>query len=36
MDCRSPESICCQMLLTRFSRDPERIHVILVGENLGF
>ncbi len=36
MDCRSPQSICCQMLLTRFSRDPERIHVILVGEELGF
>ena len=36
MDCKSPDTICCQFLITRFSRHPGRIHVILVNENLGF
>ena len=36
LDCKSPDTICCQFLITRFSRHPGRIHVILVGENLGF
>ncbi|MBQ9324790.1 MAG: lactate utilization protein [Clostridia bacterium] len=36
MDCKSPDTICCQFLITRFSRHPGRIHVILVGENLGY
>ncbi|MBO4375383.1 MAG: lactate utilization protein [Lachnospiraceae bacterium] len=36
MDCKSPDTICCQFLITRFSRHPGRIHVILVGEPLGF
>ena len=36
MDCKSPESICCQFLITRYSRFPDRIHVILVNDNLGF
>ncbi|MBQ2081925.1 MAG: lactate utilization protein [Treponema sp.] len=36
MDCKSPDTICCQFLITRFSRHKDRIHVILVGENLGF
>ncbi len=36
MDCKSPDSICCQFLVTRFSRHPGRIHVVLVGDNLGF
>ena len=36
MNCKSPDTICCQFLITRFSRHPGRIHVILVGENLGF
>ena len=35
-DCKSPDTICCQFLITRFSRHEGRIHVILVGENLGF
>ena len=35
-DCKSPECICCQILITRFSRIPKRIKVILVDENLGF
>jgi len=36
MDCKSPDTICCQFLITRFSRHEGRIHVVLVGENLGF
>ncbi len=36
MDCKSPDTICCQFLITRFSRHEGRIHVILVGEDLGF
>ena len=36
MDCKSPDTICCQFLLTRYSKHPGRIHVILVNDNLGF
>ena len=36
MDCKSPDTICCQFLITRFSRHANRIHVILVNDNLGF
>ncbi len=36
MNCKSPDTICCQFLITRFSRHPGRIQVILVNENLGF
>ena len=36
LDCKSPDNICCQFLITRFSRHAGRIHVILVGEELGF
>ena len=35
-DCLSPDSICCQMVITRLSRVKGRIKVILVGENIGF
>ncbi len=35
-DCKSPDTICCQFLLTRYSRHNGRIHVILVNDNLGF
>lgn len=35
-DCKSPDTICCQFLITRYSRHSERIHVILVNEDLGF
>ncbi|MBR0403664.1 MAG: lactate utilization protein [Eggerthellaceae bacterium] len=35
-NCKSPDTICCQFLITRFSRHPGRIHVILVNGNLGF
>ncbi|MBR4671059.1 MAG: lactate utilization protein [Butyrivibrio sp.] len=36
MNCKSPDTICCQFLITRFSKHPGRIHVILVNDNLGF
>ena len=36
MNCKSPDTICCQFLITRFSRHPGRIHVILVNDSLGF
>ncbi|MGN0495719.1 MAG: lactate utilization protein [Lachnospiraceae bacterium] len=35
MDCLS-DSICCQIVVTRVSRVPGRIKVILVGEELGY
>lgn len=35
-DCKSPDTICCQILITRFSKTPNRIKVILVNEELGF
>ena len=35
-DCKSPDTICCQFLITRFSRHEGRIHVILVNDTLGF
>lgn len=35
-DCKSPDTICCQFLITRFSRHEGRIHVILVNDDLGF
>ena len=35
-DCKSPDTICCQFLITRFSKHNGRIHVILVNDNLGF
>ena len=36
MDCKSPDTICCQFLITRYSRHKDRIHVILVNDALGF
>jgi len=36
MNCKSPDTICCQFLITRYSRHEGRIHVILVNDNLGF
>ena len=36
MDCKSPDTICCQFLITRYSMHPGRIHVILVNDTLGF
>jgi L-lactate utilization protein LutB len=36
MDCKSPDTICCQFLITRYSKHAGRIHVILVNDFLGF
>ncbi len=36
MNCKSPDTICCQFLITRYSRHEGRIHVILVNDTLGF
>lgn len=36
MNCKSPDTICCQFLITRFSKHKDRIHVILVNDSLGF
>ena len=30
MNCKSPDTICCQFLITRYSRHEGRIHVILL------
>ena len=35
-DCKSPDTICCQFLITRYSKHKDRIHVILVNDDLGF
>lgn len=35
-NCKSADTICCQFLITRYSRHKGRIKVILVGEQLGF
>ena len=36
MNCKSPDTICCQFLITRFVRYEGRIRVILVNDSLGF
>ncbi len=35
-DCLSPDCICSQIVITRRSHIPDRIKVILVGEELGY
>ena len=35
-NCQVPETICCQFLITRYSKIAGRIKVILVNEELGF
>ena len=35
-DCLTDDCICCEIVITRKSRKPNRIKVILVGEELGF
>ncbi len=35
-NCKSADTICCQFLITRYSRHEGRIHVILVNDTLGF
>lgn len=34
--CKIPDTICCQYVVTRYSKIKDRIKVILVNENLGF
>ena len=35
-DCYSPDCICGQLVITRRSSDPDRIKVLLIGEELGY
>jgi len=35
-DCLSEECICSHIVITRRTRQPERIHIVLVGEDLGY
>ena len=35
-NCKSPDTICCQFLITRYSCEKDRISVILVNDDLGF
>lgn len=34
--CRAEQRICCSYVVSGFQRRPNRIHVILVAENLGY
>lgn len=34
-DCQSPDCICCQEVITRRSMQPGRIHIVMIGEDLG-
>lgn len=36
MDCKSPEKICREYTLIRSQRNPDRIHVIFLNEELGY
>lgn len=36
MNCKSPDTICCNFLITRYERHQDRMHVILVNDVLGF
>lgn len=36
MDCKSPDHICCDTVIHGFQRDPERIKVFLLAEDLGY
>jgi hypothetical protein len=35
-DCKSPDTICCQFLITRYSRHSDRIKAIIVNDDIGF
>lgn len=35
-DCKSKDTICCEFLITRYSRHDDRMHMVLVNDNLGF
>lgn len=36
MNCKNPDTICCNFLVTRYERHKDRVHVILVNDVLGF
>lgn len=36
VDCRHPERVCCNLLITEGQADPHRMTVIIVGEERGF
>ena len=36
MDCFDSKTICCNTVITRYSRIKDRIKVILIGEDLGY
>ncbi len=35
-DCKSLDTICCQLLITRYSKIKSRIILILVDDNIGY
>ena len=35
-NCKSRDTICCEFLITRYSRHANRFHIILVNEDLGY
>lgn len=35
-NCLSPDTICCEFLITRYSRHTDRMHMIIVNDSLGF
>lgn len=35
-NCKSRDTICCEFLITRYSRHANRFHIILVNDNLGY
>ena len=35
-DCKSPDSICCHIVISRFCKPAGRTKVILIGKDLGF
>ena len=36
VDCKARDTICCEFLVTRYSKHANRFHIILVNEDLGF
>lgn len=35
-NCKSRDTICCEFLITRYSRHANRFHIILVNDDLGY
>ncbi|WP_058270975.1 lactate utilization protein [Olsenella massiliensis] len=35
-NCKAPDTICCNLLITRYSKHPGRMSAILVNDSLGF